>query len=435
MSDKVKINIKKLTLTKVFELSQFIKDKCKDISTLEDSAQELVKIMCQSLVTDNGQSAIVLSRFFKSCSYSDLPDDIKGYIKQKEGRNRISPQDKYLTLLGTWGDLEEWRNREKSKNHKAFSINDKDMFYKIPMLSAVISQIGFKMPTTIEPYEKIIVDKQDIDYGVFYVEEAKDSKFIHTQSEFVVPFGVKSIFGFGGNYASTNFYAVIVFCREHISEDIVRLFLSLNPVIKLLTLRHEMTERVFNTEEIKERGNSKLSDTCTETMDFSPTQNIEYFIKCQEAAAITDEVKKANEALMEVTNELKEKNTELMKEITTRKKMEKALLQSEKLKAMGVMTSGISHEFNNILTIIKGFALLLKQKYGDHKEVNDKIKFILQSVADGSEIVDRMQKFTRNEMDRTEIELIDVRELVEEVIEFSKPRWKTMTCPHCLYHL
>ncbi|MHC4268478.1 MAG: hybrid sensor histidine kinase/response regulator [Planctomycetota bacterium] len=423
----MKVNIKKLTLTKVFELSQFIKEECKGTSTLEDAAQELVKILCQSLVTDNGQSAIILNRFFKSCSYSELPDDIKDYIKQKEGINAISPQDKYLTLLGTWGDLEEWKHRDKSKNHKVFSLNDKDILYKIPMLSAVFTQIGFKMPITIVADENIIIDKQDIEYGVFYVEDAKASKFIPEQSEFVVPFGVKSIFGFGANYVSTNFYAVIIFCREHLCENIVRLFLSLNPAIKLLTLRHEMTERIFNIEEIREISKSKLSETCIETKESSPIQNIEYFIKCQETSAIKDEIKKANEALMEVANELKEKNTELMKEITARKQMEEALLQTEKLKAMGIMTTGISHEFNNILAVVKGFSLLLKQKYGDHKEINDKINVILESVNDGIGIVNRMHEFARGEVDRTEFEPVDVKELAEEAIGFSMPRWKTIS--------
>ena len=52
------------------------------------------------------------------------------------------------------------------------------------------------------------------------------------------------------------------------------------------------------------------------------------------------------------------------RDITERKKTEQALIQSEKLKAMGVMASGISHEFNNILAIIKGLIhCLLQQKY------------------------------------------------------------------------
>ena len=117
----------------------------------------------------------------------------------------------------------------------------------------------------------------------------------------------------------------------------------------------------------------------------------------------------------------------IAEDITERKQIEETLLQSEKLKAMGVMTSGISHEFNNILAVIKGFALLLEQKYGDHKEINNKIKVILKSVTDGIGIVGRMQEFTRCEVDKTDFEPVDLKELVEEVIEFSMPRWKTIS--------
>ena len=115
------------------------------------------------------------------------------------------------------------------------------------------------------------------------------------------------------------------------------------------------------------------------------------------------------------------------RDITERKKTEQALIQSEKLKAMGVMTTGISHEFNNILAIIKGYSLLLQHKYQDHKQISDKINVILESVTDGTGIVDRMLDFTRKEADRTEFTSIDVRELVEQVIEFSMPRWKTIS--------
>jgi len=321
--------VNELTLAKTFELSQFIKGKCKDKSTLEETAQELMKTLYQIFITDSSKSAIVLTRFFKSCSYCDLPDDIQGYIKQKEDRAIIPPQDKYLTLLGTYGDLEEWRHREKSENYKAFSLNDSNVFYKSPMLSAVFNQIGFTIPTATEPNNGVIVDKQDIDYGLFYVEDAKDSKFIPKQAEFVVPFGVKSAFGFGGHYVSTDVYAVIIFYRENISLKIAKLFLSLNPVIKLLTLRHVLTENIFNVEGLSGSSVSKPSEALKEIQDESPIQKIEYVIKCEEAKAIADEVMKANEALIKTAEELKEKNIKLMEEVSKRKQVEEAMRGSE----------------------------------------------------------------------------------------------------------
>ncbi|MBC8551448.1 MAG: PAS domain-containing protein [Candidatus Brocadiales bacterium] len=322
----MQIKINELTLAKVLEQSQFTKEKCKDTSTLEETAQKLMKILYQTFITDSSNSAIVLTRFFKSCSYCDLPDDIQGYIKQKEARTIIPPQDKYLTLLGTWGDLEEWRHREKSENYKAFSLNDSDVLYKFPMLSAVFSQIGYKIPTAIEPDKSIIVDKQDIDYGLFYVEDAKGSKYIPKQAEFVVPFGVKSAFGIGGHYVGTDIYAIIIFLRENISLRTAKLFLSLNPAIKFLTLRCDFTKNIFLTD----RSKSKPSDALAEIQNMPDSQKAEYIVRNEESRVIADELKRANEALLEMTETLNEKNVELMNEITERKQADEELYNSEK---------------------------------------------------------------------------------------------------------
>ncbi|MDP6924098.1 MAG: hypothetical protein R2568_03330 [Candidatus Scalindua sp.] len=72
----MQIKINELTLARVFDLSQSIKEKCKDKSNLEQVAQKLMKTLCQTIVTDSDNSAIILSRMFKSCSYSDLTEDI-----------------------------------------------------------------------------------------------------------------------------------------------------------------------------------------------------------------------------------------------------------------------------------------------------------------------------------------------------------------------
>ncbi|MBT6047768.1 MAG: PAS domain S-box protein, partial [Candidatus Scalindua sp.] len=297
----MQININKLTLAKVCELSPFIKEKCKGTLTLEETAQELMKTLYQTFISDNGESAIVLTRFFKSCSYCDLPGDIQDDIKQKEGRTIIPPQDKYLTLLGTWGDLEEWRQREKSENYKAFSLNDSQVLYKFPMLSAVFSQIGFKIPTAREPDKSIIVDKQDVDYGLFYVEDTKDNKLVPKQAEFVVPFGVKSAIGFGGHYVSTDVYATIIFFRENVSLRIAKLFLSLDPAIKLLTLGHDITKNSFQIDS----SESKPSEVLPGLENILNSQKVECLLKSEEAKAIADELMKTNEALKEEIKEHK----------------------------------------------------------------------------------------------------------------------------------
>ncbi len=68
-----------------------------------------------------------------------------------------------------------------------------------------------------------------------------------------------------------------------------------------------------------------------------------------------DEIQRVVEISIYRYNAEKERKVlveELKREIAERKKMSEALLQSEKLKSLGTITAGISHEFNNILAII-----------------------------------------------------------------------------------
>ena len=116
----------------------------------------------------------------------------------------------------------------------------------------------------------------------------------------------------------------------------------------------------------------------------------------------------------------------IAEDITKRKMMEKELLQSEKLKSLGIMTDGIAHEFNNVLTVIKGFAHLLKKKYDDRKKMEQSISGISKAVVDGTEIVRRMHEFVHTSPDTTEFILINIRDMVKRAIELTMPRWKNI---------
>ena len=65
---------------------------------------------------------------------------------------------------------------------------------------------------------------------------------------------------------------------------------------------------------------------------------------------------KTHLALQGLQKELKEKNIRLEQEITERTRLETQLRMAHKMKAIGTMTGGIAHEFNNILGIILGNA-------------------------------------------------------------------------------
>ena len=109
-----------------------------------------------------------------------------------------------------------------------------------------------------------------------------------------------------------------------------------------------------------------------------------------------------------------------------RKQAEDALLQSEKLKSIGTITAGISHEFNNLLAIISGNVQLLEASRKDDKELMDALRTIKRAANDGAQISGRMLKFTKTAKDTTGLVPFDINELINQAIDFTTPRWKNM---------
>ena len=113
-------------------------------------------------------------------------------------------------------------------------------------------------------------------------------------------------------------------------------------------------------------------------------------------------------------------------DINERKKMEEALIQSEKLKSLGTITAGISHEFNNILAIISGKVQLLEETYKYQGELVDALRIISKAVNDGAQISRNMLKFTKTKQDTREYVLSDISGLIIQSVEFTMPRRKSM---------
>ncbi len=127
----------------------------------------------------------------------------------------------------------------------------------------------------------------------------------------------------------------------------------------------------------------------------------------------------------ELYEELKKKTETLEKTIQELKTTQDQLIQSEKLRALGNLASGVAHDFNNILAAILGRTQLLLRKVQDQGLLKW-LKVIEQLTNDGAETVERMQKFARIYRARSEKDFqeLDINGIVQDVIEITKPKWK-----------
>ena len=127
--------------------------------------------------------------------------------------------------------------------------------------------------------------------------------------------------------------------------------------------------------------------------------------------------------------------TVILRDVSERKKMEQQLLQAEKLKSLGELAGGVAHDFNNVLAAILGRAQLLRmivkspwegeERRKSIQELEEGLEIIEIASRDGAETVRRIQKFTRKRDDDTHQIVIDIHEVIEHAIEFTRTRWKT----------
>ncbi len=115
--------------------------------------------------------------------------------------------------------------------------------------------------------------------------------------------------------------------------------------------------------------------------------------------------------------------TILTRVVSERRRQEGETAQTKKLLALGQMASGLAHDFNNMLTIILGRVQLLKSRTTD-PEVRSSLRTIETAAFDSTDIIQRLQDFTRTRSreEREEFSPVDVNTLVRDVEQYAMTR-------------
>ena len=101
-------------------------------------------------------------------------------------------------------------------------------------------------------------------------------------------------------------------------------------------------------------------------------------------------------------------------DITEQKKLQKELLQSQKMESIGTLAGGIAHDFNNILGIILGYSSLMEKGTLSPAKFNESLGIIKNAVGRGAALVKQILTFAR----KTDIafELISIYDLMHELL-------------------
>jgi signal transduction histidine kinase/CheY-like chemotaxis protein len=109
------------------------------------------------------------------------------------------------------------------------------------------------------------------------------------------------------------------------------------------------------------------------------------------------------------------------KNVTKSRELEEKSAQLKKLSALGQISSGVAHDFNNVLTVVLGRIQLLKKQIKDPLILNS-LDMIEKSALDGASKVRKIQEFSRPKEGRLD-EVIDLNKLIQEVVEITRPKW------------
>lgn len=104
------------------------------------------------------------------------------------------------------------------------------------------------------------------------------------------------------------------------------------------------------------------------------------------------------------------------------------VIQQERLTALGQMSSGVAHDFNNALAKILGFNELLltsPEKLTNPETVKQYLQMINTAAQDAANVVRRLREFYRRRRETEIFEPVDLSALIEQTIALTEPKWKT----------
>jgi len=110
------------------------------------------------------------------------------------------------------------------------------------------------------------------------------------------------------------------------------------------------------------------------------------------------------------------------------RRTQQVVVQQERLRALGQMASGVAHDVNNALSPIAAYSELLLTTQPDLLGTSRKyLQIIKTSGEDIAQIVSRMREFYRRRSGLEPLEQVDVNNIIHEVIELTRPRWRDIS--------
>jgi two-component system NtrC family sensor kinase len=237
-NDQAAYDLTRFTLADMVRCGAALRRLATESTSMEDAAQRVTRYLYENLreKTANSNRSCVLVRFFKTHLYGRLIEELREAAAVSSAP--LTKDTNCLTLLATAGDEPQWNSRQSSEHHKCIPLTSEAMVEQFPMISQLIRQMGMTTTDLLRTTSEIIKDLNQKNFGVFHVPAAVNSPFVPAQKDFVVPYGIGSVLGFGGMLPDGELFSVIIFARVTIPTPTAEMFrtIALNLKLGLLAI-------------------------------------------------------------------------------------------------------------------------------------------------------------------------------------------------------
>jgi signal transduction histidine kinase/CheY-like chemotaxis protein len=104
---------------------------------------------------------------------------------------------------------------------------------------------------------------------------------------------------------------------------------------------------------------------------------------------------------------------------------QQTVMQTERLRALGEMASGIAHDINNAISPVALYAELLQSQEGGLTETGrGRLDTIRRAIEDVAGTIERMREFYRPRESTRAFTRLDIHGAINQVIELTQPRWR-----------
>ena len=223
----------------LLECSTAVRALGEGAACMEAVAQAVVEhLRGHFLDKDTGEPALPLARVYLTQPCDELDPSVQDFARAAATDTYARPNVACLTLLASAGEDPAWNDRRTSSAHKAIPLPSVEAVRRLPMVVQMLTELGLDPRHVVDPDEGSFRDLEEHTYDVFYVAEARDCPYLPAQDGFVIPYGIRSVVGFGGILPDGALLAVVLFSRVPIPATAVDAFAAIALSVKLAVLPH-----------------------------------------------------------------------------------------------------------------------------------------------------------------------------------------------------